>query len=106
MTPTRSRSSTSGWPGPTPSHRRRARLAFDLWDVSRGRLRLDELVSRHGFHGPVEGELSSASWREDASPLKTAVAALEVATEQRAPEVAAAARTADRLAAEAQLLAQ
>src|SRR5919202_705427 len=30
----------------------------DLWAVSRDRLSLDEFVACHGYHGPLEGELS------------------------------------------------
>jgi rifampicin phosphotransferase len=45
----------------------------DLWKVSRGRLELDDLVREHGFHGPMEGELSSRVWREDPSPLQRLV---------------------------------
>ena len=42
----------------------------DLWRASRGECALEEVVFHHGYHGPSEGELSSAVWREDASPLQ------------------------------------
>jgi pyruvate,water dikinase len=48
-------------------------LVGDLWRVSRAELDLDTVVERHGFHGPLEGELSSHVWREDPSPLQRLV---------------------------------
>jgi len=41
----------------------------DLWAAAAGRLDVDEVVARHGYHGPDEGEVSSWSWREDRAPL-------------------------------------
>lgn len=46
----------------------------DLWKVSRGELTMAQLVGRHGFHGPREGELAARVWREDSSPLQRLVA--------------------------------
>jgi rifampicin phosphotransferase len=42
----------------------------DMWQASRGNLSTPELLLRHGFHGPDEGELSSHPWRENESPLR------------------------------------
>jgi phosphohistidine swiveling domain-containing protein len=42
----------------------------DIWKASRGAGSLDEVISHHGFHGPLEGELSSRVWREDPAPLE------------------------------------
>jgi pyruvate,water dikinase len=50
-----------------------ARMVAELWNVSRGRLSVDAFIARYGFHGPEEGEISSASWREDPS-LVTSIA--------------------------------
>jgi rifampicin phosphotransferase len=47
-----------------------ANLVRDLWRASRGQLELEQVRTRHGFHGPVEGELSSRTWREDDAPLR------------------------------------
>ena len=33
-------------------------MVHDLWAASRDRLTVEELVDRHGYHGPNEGELS------------------------------------------------
>lgn len=48
-------------------------LVGDLWRVSRTELDLDTVVRRHGYHGPLEGELSSRVWREDPTPLERLV---------------------------------
>ncbi|HEX6388575.1 MAG TPA: hypothetical protein VFZ89_03985, partial [Solirubrobacteraceae bacterium] len=46
----------------------------DIWSASRGRLTIDEVVRKHGFHGPLEGEVSSVVWREDPAPLERLIA--------------------------------
>src|SRR5258708_15456946 len=48
-------------------------VVTDLWDVSRGRLTLDEFVLRHGFHGPGEGEIASKVWRIQREPIERLV---------------------------------
>ncbi|GAA4736983.1 PEP/pyruvate-binding domain-containing protein [Actinomycetospora chibensis] len=45
----------------------------DMWRASRGEIDVDEVVARHGFHGPLEGELSGRVWREDDAPLRRLV---------------------------------
>lgn len=45
-------------------------LIEDLWLAANGRLELDEVIRRHGYHGPDEGELSSHTWREHRGPLE------------------------------------
>jgi len=45
-------------------------LVGDLWKASRGQIPLEQVVRAHGFHGPLEGELSGRVWREDPSPLE------------------------------------
>lgn len=42
----------------------------DIWRASRGEISIDEVVREHGFHGPLEGEVSSVVWREDPAPLE------------------------------------
>jgi phosphohistidine swiveling domain-containing protein len=49
-------------------------MVTDIWKASRGQLELGRLAQNHGFHGPLEGELSSRVWREDPSPLEKLVA--------------------------------
>ncbi|MDT7776017.1 MAG: rifampicin phosphotransferase [Pseudonocardiales bacterium] len=41
----------------------------DIWEASRGRITVDDVIANHGFHGPLEGEASSRVWREDPAPL-------------------------------------
>jgi pyruvate,water dikinase len=48
-------------------------LIEDLWSVAQGRLELDQVIRRHGYHGPDEGDLSSPTWREDQSPLESLI---------------------------------
>jgi pyruvate,water dikinase len=42
----------------------------DIWRASRGELSVQDVIGRHGFHGPLEGEVSSVVWREDPTPLQ------------------------------------
>jgi phosphohistidine swiveling domain-containing protein len=42
----------------------------DIWRAAAEEITLGHLVAAHGFHGPLEGELSSRVWREDAAPLR------------------------------------
>lgn len=46
----------------------------DLWKAAHGRLAIEDLAARHGYHGPMEGELSSRVWREDDAPIRALVA--------------------------------
>ena len=48
-------------------------LVADIWEASRGRLTIEEVQRRHGFHGPAEGEISSQVWRQNPAPLKRLV---------------------------------
>lgn len=48
-------------------------ITTDLWDVSRKALTLEAFLSRHGYHGPHEGELSARSWRECVDPLRAVI---------------------------------
>ena len=82
-----------------------ARVATDLWEVSRERLTLEEFVARHGYHGPSEGALASRSWREDDGPLRALVATYRTMSEDSDPSALAKAQTAARVDAERRLLA-
>jgi pyruvate,water dikinase len=44
-----------------------------IWKVSRGQAQLGDVIANHGFHGPLEGEISTRVWREDDSPLRQMV---------------------------------
>jgi pyruvate,water dikinase len=60
-------------------------MVDDIWRASRGDLTLDEVVRRHGYHGPLEGEISSRVWREDNAPLATLVARYAAQDEASSP---------------------
>ncbi len=48
-------------------------LIEDICAAAAGRLDIAELIRRHGYHGPDEGELSSRAWREDPAPLQSVI---------------------------------
>jgi pyruvate,water dikinase len=48
-------------------------VVCDLWQASRGHIGLDQVVANHGFHAPLEGELSTRVWREDDLALRRMV---------------------------------
>jgi phosphohistidine swiveling domain-containing protein len=58
----------------------------DIWRASRGQIDVGEVSRRHGFHGPMEGELSSAVWREDNSPLRRMIAQYATRDDTHDPE--------------------
>lgn len=45
-------------------------IIYDLWKLGNDQLDLNGFLSRHGYHGPEVGELSSVSWREDPAPIE------------------------------------
>lgn len=68
--------------------------AVAVWDLSRGKISLAAFLGEHGFHGAMEGEVASRSWREDSSPVVGMVARyakLEEAADPRAREARAVA---------------
>lgn len=46
----------------------------DIWRAARGEISAEDVIRNHGFHGPHEGEISSAVWCEDPSPLHRMIA--------------------------------
>jgi pyruvate,water dikinase len=81
-----------------------SQLVQDLWDCSRGRIRLDEVVDRHGFHGPGEGHVSGVVWRQDRGPLERVLETYRAMPDDRDPAKESARRTTERRDAEARLL--
>jgi rifampicin phosphotransferase len=57
----------------------------DIWKASRGGLTLDRVVANQGFHGPLEGEISSRVWREDPSPLAAVIERYAATDESASP---------------------
>ena len=56
--------------------------------------RLDQVIANHGFHGPMEGELSSRVWREDPAPLERLIARVRRARTPPRTRCSASARRA------------
>jgi pyruvate,water dikinase len=63
-------------------------LAQALWEVGRRERTLEAFCADFGFHGPVESELASRSWREDPTPLRALLGNLEQTGEANEPVVA------------------
>lgn len=82
-----------------------ARVAADLWAVSRGRLGMNEFVAHHGYHGPREGTIDSRSWRLDQTPLLSLVERYQSMPDSEDPRGNQANRIAERLAAERKVVA-
>ncbi len=82
------------------------RVSSDLWRVAREREDLELFLSRHGFRGPADGELSSHSWREDSGPVESLLAPYRALPEAKSPIAAERRRMDDRAQAEQLLLAR
>lgn len=80
------------------------RLVVGLWEVGRGERSMDAFLGEFGFHGPAEGELSSRSWREDPSPLRTLAKKYAQLPDARHPLTVEGAQTTARREAETELL--
>jgi phosphohistidine swiveling domain-containing protein len=74
----------------------------DIWRASQGELTVEQVINEHGFHGPLEGEVSSTVWREDPAPLQRMIAEY---TSREDPRVRDAQARARLPAAQAELLA-
>ena len=77
----------------------------DLWRLSREDLDLSEFLSRHGYHGLNEGEVSAVSWREDPSGVEMMSRGYAAQPDAQEPEVLEAAKQARRIEAEKRFLA-
>ena len=80
-------------------------VVADLWRTSRGEIELAQVVAKHGFHGPAEGELSGRVWREDDSPLRRLVNDYAQRPDDADPRLRDASRRRERLRLERELLA-
>jgi pyruvate,water dikinase len=78
---------------------------LDLWEVSRDRLSMDEFITRHGYHAPVEAELASQSWREDPAPAHARAQLYRDKDEGSSPERLEVRQRSIRLQAEQRVLA-
>ena len=80
-------------------------MIADIWDVSRGRGTVEAVAAKHGFHGPMEGEMSSRVWREDDAPLRRMVTEYAGRDESEDPRARERVRSAARDEQTRQLLA-
>ncbi len=80
-------------------------VVADIWRASRGELSVEQVVARHGFHGPLEGEISSRVWRDDDRPLRKLIDRYAGRPESDSPLAAEGRRSRERAEAEAELLA-
>ena len=71
-------------------------MLADVWAASRDQLDLDEVVRRHGFHGPAEGELSSKVWRDEPEPLRKRIREYRELAPDADPALREAARRNER----------
>lgn len=80
-----------------------AACAADLWEVARGGGSLDAFLSRHGYHGPNEAEVSSRVWREDRSSIEHLLEVYAQLDEDASPAARKRRTTAERQGAERSL---
>jgi pyruvate,water dikinase len=57
----------------------------DIWKASRGELTLKQVVANQGFHGPLEGEISSRVWRENPAPVAAVIERYAATDEHASP---------------------
>jgi phosphohistidine swiveling domain-containing protein len=79
-------------------------IISDLWELGREQITLDAFLERHGYHGPLEGEISGLVWREDPTPVVRLAAQYAAKPDSAHPDRAAERRVQERIAAEAELL--
>jgi pyruvate,water dikinase len=60
-------------------------IIADIWRASRGEIGIEQVIANHGFHGPLEGELSSRVWREEPAPLKSLIREYEALDDEDSP---------------------
>ncbi|WP_409437352.1 PEP/pyruvate-binding domain-containing protein [Mycobacterium sp. SMC-14] len=82
-----------------------AQLARDLGLLAGGAIALDQFLREHGFHGPDEGEIASASWRQNPEPVLQAAHTWADGGGVRDPRVALDRRRDERRQAESDLRA-
>jgi pyruvate,water dikinase len=82
------------------------RVSADLWHAARGDQDLAPFLSRHGFRGPADGELSSRSWRENPKPIEALFDPYRALPEEKSPLAAERRRMEDRQVAAREFLAR
>jgi pyruvate,water dikinase len=77
----------------------------DIWKASRGEATVEDVVVKHGFHGPGEGEVSSTVWRDDVAPLRDLIARYAERPDSESPIVRECARRAELVRMQSALVA-
>ncbi|MEA2171908.1 MAG: rifampicin phosphotransferase, partial [Solirubrobacteraceae bacterium] len=77
----------------------------DLWALSREQITLETFLSRHGYHGPMEGEASARVWRDDPAPVLGLAKQYARKPDAESPAAVAALRAGEREEAQRTLLA-
>jgi pyruvate,water dikinase len=80
------------------------RMSADLWALAHGDLTMDDFLREYGYQGNRAADMYAVVWREDPSSLTPLLDAMAGMPADQGPEATGAARVADRLAAEADLL--
>jgi rifampicin phosphotransferase len=88
----------------SPSGGAEMAVVDDIWLASRKRLTLAEVIARHGFHGPLEGDVAARVWREDAEPLRRMIARYEQCAEDESPAKRESKRSLERQSVERALV--
>jgi phosphohistidine swiveling domain-containing protein len=57
----------------SPSGGAEMAVVEDIWKASRNHITVADVITKHGFHGPLEGDVAATVWREDAEPLRRMV---------------------------------
>lgn len=81
-------------------------MLADMWAVSRGVHDISWFLERHGYHGPLEGELSSLTWREEPRELTAILTAFSQRGQESDPMATLRQRVASRAEAERELMAR
>ena len=88
----------------SPSGGAEMAVVEDIWLASRNRLTIADVIARHGFHGPLEGDVAARVWREDAEPLRRMVARYERRPDGESPTERESRRSLERQSVERALV--
>lgn len=81
-------------------------IVTDMWAASRDRMTIEQVVRRHGYHGPNEGEISGRVWREDDTGLRKILEGYKGKGDDADPALGEARKRAERDELEKRLLAE
>jgi rifampicin phosphotransferase len=88
----------------SPSGGAEMAVVEDIWNASRKTLTIQEVIARHGFHGPLEGDVAARVWREDSEPLQRMVTRYELCPEDESPMARESQRCRERQSVEEALV--